>query len=401
MLFLPNLTKNDFFVVVRISLFSGFSCFLVSNWIWKFLGYHPQGLSFSYLLIFSVLFFVLFLFSEAAVRFFFLLSQSFVLIKIISKVRNFIPFNSKILQGAFILHFFMVESHFFNYGTEHVFFLAHILTFSMIRCFFMMPALLFCSLVGEAKSVQTFLLSEKLNHNHTTRKVHTGAAEALVSAAKAKIDPTKVAAAGSLAVAGFIGDRGLDNGKTVGPGPHKARSLAGDSLEELKNQKVAQAQIAAQIKSDRDLLEQANAPPVSGFFGRFRSFSEPVDVQKTMAHQAELEKLEHLAETNRQAGELTKKHTNETLEFLAKTEDLEERASTGNVVSRGLTETADLFGFSVQGVPISKAYSHITEFYRMRHQHRLEKMGLLPVKQEESTSDLSSEMSSVLENFIF
>ena len=265
----------------------------------------------------------------------------------------------------------------------------------------MMPTLLFCSLVGEAKSVQIFLMSEKLNHNTNNRKVHTGAAEALVSAAKSKIDPTKILAAASLGVGGFIADRGVANGETVPSSLHKARNLAGESLEKLENQKLTQAQIEAQIQSDRDLLEQANATPVSGFFGRLRSFSEPVDIQKTMARQAELEKLEQLAETNRQAVKLTKKHTEETLDFMAKTGDLEERASTGNFVSRGLTEAADLCGFSVQGVPISKAYGHITEFYIMQHRQRLEKMGLPTVKQEESTSDVSSEISSILENVLF
>ena len=122
MYFLPNFTQNDFFVVVRISLFSSFSCFLVSNWIWKFIGYHSKGLSFYYLLFFLILFFFLFLFSETTVRFFFLLIESPLLLKIITKLRHFIPFNSKIVQGAFIFHFFTVESHFFNYGAEHVFF---------------------------------------------------------------------------------------------------------------------------------------------------------------------------------------------------------------------------------------------------------------------------------------
>jgi hypothetical protein len=69
MYYLPKFTLNDFFVLLRISIFSGFSFFLFTNWLWKFIGYHSEGLSLYYLLIFLVLFFLLFLFSESAVRF--------------------------------------------------------------------------------------------------------------------------------------------------------------------------------------------------------------------------------------------------------------------------------------------------------------------------------------------
>jgi hypothetical protein len=204
-----------------------------------------------------------------------------LLIKIISKVRNFIPFNSKLVQSAFIFHCFTVESHFFNYGAEHVFLLTHILLFSLIRSFFMMPTLLFCSLVGDAKSVQTFLMSEKLNHRKNTRQVHTRAAEAVVNTMKSKIDPTKAAAAVGLAAGGVIVERGVDNGEKVDSAIGESYKTARDQQHELPDLQVIQEQKGQQISEERDqyLLEMSAASnsKVLGLFGRPRSFSEPAN----------------------------------------------------------------------------------------------------------------------------
>ena len=132
----------------------------------------------------------------------------------------------------------------------------------------MMPTLLFCSLVGDAKSVQTFLMSEKLNHRKNTRQVHTGAAEAVVG----------------LAAGGVIVERGVDNGEKVDSVIGESYKTARDQQHELPDLQVIQEQKGQQISEERDqyLLEMSAASnsKVLGLFGRPRSFSEPANKKK-------------------------------------------------------------------------------------------------------------------------
>lgn len=112
-------------------------------------------------------------------------------------------------------------------------------------------------------------------------------------------------------------------------------------------------------------------------------------------------KFEQRAENNRQAVQLAEKHISQVKGFINETSDLEARArarASGNFLTRGFTETGDLFGFAVKGVSISEAIGHQTKLEKLLINQGDERYAL--AKQGQGTVDFSSPVSSVLEHFI-
>lgn len=108
-------------VVLRLSFFSSFLLFIWTSWLWKFLGQHSRGLGlYSFLLFFS-LFFFLFLFSRKAVQVFFLLCESPVILKTLTLIRKFLPFHTQTVQTSFFFFYVLVEPHMFKMREVSVF----------------------------------------------------------------------------------------------------------------------------------------------------------------------------------------------------------------------------------------------------------------------------------------
>lgn len=96
---------------------------------------------------------------------------------------------------------------------------------------------------------------------------------------------------------------------------------------------------------------------------------------------------------------MAEKHISQVKGFISETSDLEARVrASGNFLTRGFTETGDLFGFAVKGVSISEAIGHQTKLEKLLINQGDERYAL--AKQGQGTVDFSSPVSSVLEHFI-
>lgn len=384
---LHNFSKNDFFVAIRLSLFSGFTVFLMANWIWKFVGYHELGLPSYYLPLLSLLFFGLFFFTKNAVHDFFVTIQYPLLSQIVSTLRIIVPFNSKWVQTAFMLHYFLVEPHFFDYGLDHPLFLGHILLFSATRNFIIIPSLLFRSLVAESKSVQILVNSKKFGH--TKQQIRGTAVDALANAAKGKIDPAAGGVIIALAASGFFADLGLKNKTEVPFKLEETASKTNQQLRELDAKREAEKLCEQQRNEGKEKLSRESV-----------ECSNTQDIKTTMADESLKQKLEEGAHFSREKIALYDQQTEELQECLEKTIELQEKAAPASFLSRMVTETVDLLGggFAAGGVSMSQATENAFERLKLASKHSIETRAL--TRTQETSAEVFP-VASILENWMF
>lgn len=344
-------------VVLRLSFFSSFLLFIWTSWLWKFLGQHSWGLGlYSFLLFFS-LFFFLFLFSRKAVQVFFLLCESPVILKTLTLIRKFLPFHTQTVQTSFFFFYVLVEPHMLEMREVSVFCFCFVLMISMIRCFLFMPALLFYYLMMSL-STMSFLNSE--THRPHTRNIGTQAVE--VVSKKLPFDPFNKGYAVAAALTGVVTQRACENDREV---PAELRG-------------AGQAASAGKAKAASELAAtETPVPPVV----------------QTMQDQALASKMEAFNQLRR---EQAIRHGEEWDAISAKVANLAAKIENTSLIEKGFTEVADNVGIPVTGVSVREAKNLHLEAVLLESRQAGERFRSLISSKDENPEELSTALSHVV-----
>lgn len=339
MLKVNHFSGNEVSVLCRVSFCACVILWSIVSWTTRILG---QGNPpFVVCFAFFVFFLGLFYFSKKALRHFFLLLDSELFLKSVSKVRDVLPFNHKFILFMLTIHYVFVESRFhdwslhFDYGlgytVAHLYLMTVIFTISLIRSFVVIPSLILCSVVVESATVQTFLNSGKMNGPGQTRNYGTSGDVLLMTVKGPSVKTASLLGAPVLAAVGFVWVDGTENITNVSTRADELALQAKDHRKELESDRQ---KLVAQ-KSDLESQRETNLEEIAKSKGLFGS--EKTLVQK----QVEITKIDESLEKVAAQIKLNDLQDGEAKVLEDEFELVRKATENGNVTERGFAEILD------------------------------------------------------------
>ena len=344
------------FVVLRLSLFSAGLVYIWSSWWCKFIGHHNGGLEFPFFLYFFCVFFFVFLFSKNAVSLFFEVFTSPWIQKALFHFRRVLPFQSFIVQCSFMVTYLFAESLFLQLLSPAPLVDFSVVLISVIRCFFLIPALSYCYLFS-SKTIKN--LSESVYLIQSTHiRTMVGKASALAESALRGDwqDGVKIGGAAAFALVTVLHAEGEKNQQQVTGALDEAMKISKECQKDL----ALEAQVFATEASTR-----VTAPLAPG--GLTDASQKPLVVVKTREettslqmeeanHQKRLSGVQEQEEPSVSAPaestsidgsalfDLLKEQRQEWKAQDVRTAELRETAGQGGVIGKGVGELAAAVG---------------------------------------------------------
>lgn len=412
MMVLTNFNKKTnetmIFVVLRISLFSAGLVYIWSSWWCKFIGHHNGGLEWPFFFYFFCVFFFLFLFSPNAVSLFFEVWTSPWIQKALFHFRRVLPFQSVIVQCSFMFTYLVAESVFLQLLSPAPLVDFSVVLISVIRCFFLIPALSYCYLFS-SKTIKN--LSESVYLIQSTHiRTMVGKASALADSALRGDwqDGVKVGGAVAVALVTALNAEGEKNQQQVTGALHEAMKISKECQKDL----ALEAQVFATEASTRVTaplapggLTDASQKPLVIVQTREETTSsqmEEANHQKRLSGVQEQEEpsVSAPAESTSNDGsalfDLFKEQQQEWKAQDVRTAELREIAEQGGVIRKGVGQLADAVGVKMPHfVSITEANAQHSDALKLAADQAGQRLG--------KTLDIweKVDIASIFEKFLF
>ena len=238
--FYKKIQDTLIFVVLRLSLFSAGLVYVWSSWWCKFIGHHNGGLEFPFFVCFFFVFFFVFLFSKNAVAVFFEVLASALLQKALLNFRRVFPFQSLLVQCSFLFAYLFAESVFFQLLEPAPLVGFSVVLISVIRCFFLIPALSYCYLFS-SKTIKNLSHSGGLIQSTHTRTMMGKASGLAENALRGEWkDGVKIGGAAAVALVTAVRSEGEKNQQQVTVALDECRKISRECQEALETKVVTQ-----------------------------------------------------------------------------------------------------------------------------------------------------------------